>query len=83
MCDLEKNAVILVFVGALNKTLVFLLTNGRENNVGARANTQVRPYDVKVMFTFNFTFTAIVTGPPPVKIFPEKAAFKRGCKTHK
>ena len=30
-----------------------------------------RPYDVKVMFTINLTFTAVGTGLAPVKTFPE------------
>ena len=58
--------------GALNHTFCFLSTIGRKTNVGARANTWVRPYNAKVMFTINFTFTAVVTGLAPVKTFPEK-----------
>ena len=67
--------------GALNQTFIFLSTIVRETNLGARANTWVRPYNH--VLTYNYRFKSICRDRAcPCQNVSLKSAIERVSKTY-
>ena len=56
--------------GGAESNDLFPIDNRTGNKHRCKGDREGRPYDVKVMFTINLTFTAVGTGLAPVKTFP-------------